>query len=260
MKRCFLACILLLATAINPVLAQSGTEKPTSIKIASGDWPPYMGKNLPDNGIASKVLSEAFATKGVRVVYEFYPWNRSLEHARKGWIDATGVWFESADRRADFFVSKPVIDANYVLYYPKAKPLICKSISDLFGHKIGATLGYFYGDEFERAEIDGKIKVVRATTDQISLKNVAVGRIDGFPLDELVAKHMIANDLTPSEAEQIGTSSFVVYARPLHLLISRNIPNGKELARLFDQGLEEIRKNGAYDRIVNNPALRNTKQ
>ena len=259
MKFRLFALVLLFIAAIHPASAQTAPPKPDLIKVAIGDWPPYFGKNLPGYGIASQLITEAFAVSGIKVEYVFFPWNRSLEQARNGWIEATGGWSDVDNRRADFHFSKILITSNFVLYYPKAKPLICQSIKDLYGHKIGATLGYYYGDEFEQAAKDKKIQVIRAATDQINLQNLALGRLDGFVLDEIVANYMLANDLPAANAEKISTSAFSVNTDPLHLLVSRKVNNGEEIIRLFDYGLETIRKNGSYDRIVKAPVIMQAK-
>ena len=256
MKLRLLAILFLFAAMIHPAAAETTPPPPASIKVAIGDWPPYFGENLPGYGIASKLITEAFAVSGIKVTYVFFPWNRSLDQARNGWIEATGGWSDVDNRRADFYFSKLLITSNFVLYYPKDRPLICQSIKDLYGHKIGATFGYHYGDEFERAEKDKKIRVIRTATDQINLQNLALGRIDGFVLDEIVGNYMLANDLPATDAAKIATSSFSVNTDPLHLLVSRKIKNGEELIRLFDKGLDSIHKDGTYDRIVKAPVVR----
>ena len=130
MKFRLFALVLLFIAAIHPASAQTAPPKPDLIKVAIGDWPPYFGKNLPGYGIASQLITEAFAVSGIKVEYVFFPWNRSLEQARNGWIEATGGWSDVDNRRADFHFSKILITSNFVLYYPKAKPLICQSIKD----------------------------------------------------------------------------------------------------------------------------------
>ncbi len=251
-----LAFFLLLVATIHSVSAETTTTAPTSIKVAIGYWPPYFGEKLPDYGVGAKLITEAFAAVEIKVDYVFSPWNRSLEGTRSGWTDATGGWSQTIDRRSDFYISKPLINSNTLLYYSKTRPLVGKSIKDLHGLRIGATLGYFYGNEFELAEKNGEFKVIRAETDQTNLKNLALGRIDGFPLDEVVASYMMANDMPAFDAEKIVASSFSVNTNTLHLLVSRKIANGEELVRLFDQGLDTIHKNGTYDRIVNDPVFR----
>lgn len=96
-----------------------------------------------------------------------------------------------------------------------------------------------------------EITVIRASSDETNLKNLLLGRLDAFPLDQRVAEFILANDLPPADAARIGSNAVAVHSRPQLLLISRKAANGEELIRLFNQGLNTIRSNGAYERIVN---------
>lgn len=239
----------LLGLGCGPTLAAG--QNPTEIRVAIGEWPPYTSERLNGYGVAAKLISEAFAAAGVKVTYVFYPWNRSLELARRGAIEATATWFESADRRADFLLGEPLYDSRFLLYYLKEKPIAWQTIDDLKGRKIGATTGYFYGEAFARAEKAGEITVIRASSDETNLKNLLLGRLDAFPLDERVAEFMFANDMPAADAARIGHNAVAVHSRPQHLLVSRKAANGEALIRLFNQGLAAIRANGTYERIVN---------
>lgn len=229
---------------------RAADQNPTTIRIAIGEWPPYTSEKLNGYGFGAKLISEAFAAAGVKVTYVFYPWNRSLELARRGSVEATGTWFESADRRADFHLSEPLYDSAFLLYYLKEKAIDWQTIDDLKGLKVGATTGYFYGEAFAHAEKAGEITVIRASSDETNLKNLLRGRLDAFPLDQQVAEYMLANDLPAADAARIGINAIAVHSRPQHLLISRKAANGEALIRLFNRGLATIRNNGVYERIT----------
>lgn len=185
----------------------------------------------------------------------FYPWNRSLELTRRGAIEATATWFESADRRADFQISDPLIDSTFLLYYLNDQPLSWQRIDDLHGLKIGATAGYFYGEAFAQAEKAASITVIRSSSDATNLRNLLMGRLDALPLEQNVAAFILANEIPATEARRIGHSTQPVHSRPQYLLVSRKAANGEALIRLFNQGLETIRHNGTYARIVQEAAF-----
>lgn len=253
--RLMLCTVLGILGATTQAADQNPAQPPATIRIATGEWPPYTSDKLNGHGIAGKLITEAFAAVGVTVTYVFYPWNRSLELARRGSIEATATWFESPDRRADFLISDPLFDSNFLLYYRKQKPIDWHTVDDLKGLKIGATTGYFYGDAFARAEKTGSVTVLRASSDEINLKNLLLGRLDAFPLDQRVAEFMFANDLPADDAARITANATPVHSRPQHLLISRKAANGEALMRLFNQGLHAIHRNGLYERIVRDATL-----
>ncbi len=55
-----------------------------TIRFTNGEWQPLMSKNGPHHGIASHVVTEAFALVGVEVEYGFSPWKRAMKLARYG--------------------------------------------------------------------------------------------------------------------------------------------------------------------------------
>jgi polar amino acid transport system substrate-binding protein len=261
----FLSRVLVLAAqtamlCFLSTLTHAAPPEPTTIRIAIGEWPPYTSERLNGYGIAGKLITEAFAASGVEVVYVIYPWNRALELSRRGGIEATATWFESADRRADYHLSDPLFDSKFLLYYLKDKPIAWQKVDDLDGIKIGATTGYFYGEAFAQAEKSGKITVIRASSDETNLKNLLLGRLDAFPLDQQVAEFLFANDIPSTDAARIGHNAVAVHSRPQHLLISRKAANGEALIRLFNQGLNTIRGNGTYERIVNDATFSQKKR
>src|SRR6218665_3581920 len=88
-----------------------------TISLTNGEWSPYLGKNLPHHGVASRIVEEAFALEGIQVQWEFYPWPRALRTAEKGKSAGTAVWRRSAEKEQDFFISDPVVDTSYYLFH-----------------------------------------------------------------------------------------------------------------------------------------------
>lgn len=43
------------------------------VRLTNGEWAPYLGATLPHQGVASRIVAEAFALEGVTVHWEFYP-------------------------------------------------------------------------------------------------------------------------------------------------------------------------------------------
>ncbi|MBU2254212.1 MAG: amino acid ABC transporter substrate-binding protein, partial [Gammaproteobacteria bacterium] len=44
-----------------------------SVRLTNGEWPPYLGEQLPHKGVASRTVAEAFALQGIDVAWEFHP-------------------------------------------------------------------------------------------------------------------------------------------------------------------------------------------
>ncbi len=62
----------------------AAAEMSNTIRLTNGEWQPYLSKDVPHFGIASHIVTEAFALVGVEVEYGFFPWARSMKLAKVG--------------------------------------------------------------------------------------------------------------------------------------------------------------------------------
>lgn len=65
------------------LLATAGAQADT-LRVATLDWAPYVGPDLPGKGLASRILDEALALDGHRAELVFLPWQRALKEAAEG--------------------------------------------------------------------------------------------------------------------------------------------------------------------------------
>src|SRR3990167_6079785 len=69
------------------LLSSFGLVSPTVaaaeiIRLASLEWPPYTGAQLPDGGESTATLKAAFAAAGYQLEVDFLPWERALALAK----------------------------------------------------------------------------------------------------------------------------------------------------------------------------------
>ena len=175
-----LAATLLLACA--DVSAKSRN----SIRLTNGEWQPYLSKDVPHFGIASHIITEAFALVGVEVEFGFFPWARSMKLAKEGTWDGSAVWGDSEERRRDFYFSEEVVPSTWVFFHLAGTDFDWSDYGDLQDLKVGGTVEYFYSDDFEAAEAAGVFRTIRGRSDEVGLQNLLKGRIDVFPGDVMV--------------------------------------------------------------------------
>jgi polar amino acid transport system substrate-binding protein len=84
------------------LLLASGVVADT-LRLTSGEWPPFHGVALPHYGVTSRTVTETFAFEGVEVHWEFLPWARSLQLAEQGQRAGTAVWRRNAEREHVFY-------------------------------------------------------------------------------------------------------------------------------------------------------------
>jgi len=233
---------LLLGLLLNLLCHGLAVAEP--VRLTNGEWPPYLGEHLPHNGVASRIVAEAFALQGIEVRWEFHPWARSLQLAERGKRDGSAVWLRNNERDAKFFISDPVVESGYYLFHRKGFSFDWAQVADLHGRRIVGTRGYDYGEAFQQAESSGQLRVNRVTSDETAFRQLLAGRVDLFPMDKVVGFDMLHQHFTAAERAQLSFHPKPLRSDSLHLLLSREVPGNAELLERFNQGLAQLRDSG----------------
>lgn len=240
--RCWLVAGVLL-------LVPSGAASET-VRITNGEWPPYMSRDLPHYGIASRIVTEAFRLVGIDVEYGFFPWSRSLHMADNASWDGSAVWLWNPNREARFHFSDPVIASGYVWFHLSDREFDWQTMDDLAGMVVGGTTDYDYGEAFTQAEESGSIIVERVARDELNFLKLLHRRIDVFPMDRIVGLEMLNRHHTPEEVALVTYHPRPLRADDLHLIMSRDIPENAKRIELFNEGLRQLRESGSIERIL----------
>ncbi|MES2819844.1 MAG: transporter substrate-binding domain-containing protein [Pseudomonadota bacterium] len=221
------------------------------LRLTNGEWAPYLGQQLPHQGIASRIVVEAFALEGIAVTWDFYPWARALRLAEGGQRDGTAVWLRSPAREANFFISEPVLDSGYYLFHRTDTSLDWTSVDDLQGLRIGAAIDYDYGEAFQQAERQGSLKVQRLSSERQGLKMLLAKRIDLLPIDKVVAFDLLGHGFSSAERAQLTFHPLPLRSDSMHLLLSRKVAGNAERMARFNRGLAHLRDSGKLARYLN---------
>jgi polar amino acid transport system substrate-binding protein len=220
-----------------------------TVRLTNGEWPPYLSASLPDNGLISRVVVEAFAQQGIRVQFGFFPWPRALMLAKIGEWEGTVAWVISPERSRDFIYSEPIFSTETVFYHLKSWQFKWTGMADLARYRIGVTQDYFYGDVFSAALAQGKIKVESVGRDEQYLSKVLGGRIDIFPIDRRVAVSMLKQHFSPADIERLTFDPKPVHTQPLHLMFGKSSPGSRQLADEFNKGLKKLKASGRLETL-----------
>ena len=240
MHRALLLLLLLLGNA----------QAADTVRLTNGEWPPYLGADLPYHGVASRIVAEAFALEGIDVQWEFHPWARSLKMAADGQRDGSAVWLPSREREERFYVSDPVIETTYYLFHLKGRAFDWQTATDLRGFRLAATRGYDYGETLRRAEATGELQITYLNSDEQGLRQLLAGRIDLFPLDKVVAFDLLYQHFSSAERQRLSFHPLPLRSDSLHLLLSREVPGNAERMARFNHGLAQMRSSGKISRYL----------
>ncbi|MDX1453338.1 MAG: transporter substrate-binding domain-containing protein [Oleiphilaceae bacterium] len=226
------------------------TSSQEAITISTGDYPPFVSKDLKHNGYVSHVISEAFARKNVHVEFKYMPWKRAYEEAKQGDYDATSFWYDSEERRQHFYYSDPVNHEKTVFFYRKANPLKdWSSLSDLKNYKIGATNGYTYTEEFWAMAESKELMVYPKPHDLTNMKKLVGGRIDLFPAGIVLGSTLLYENFDPAIVHTVDYHSKPLTEATGYLLFPKASKNSERLLKLFNAGLKQLEESGRLEKM-----------
>jgi polar amino acid transport system substrate-binding protein len=248
----FFCCLVLASLLVGPAIAATANEplKPSVIRIATGNWQPYVDTAKPDFGPMGQVIATAFERSGYQVTYDSYPWTRNTQVVAKGEYDAMMPYYCSEDRAKRFLCSDAIVEGEQVLFHRADMALQWSIVDDLKGYGIGATLGYFYGEAFAKAEESGDLKVKRVAQDESNLRLLMRGRIDLYPQDRAVGYGMIRTIFEKEDWERLTHHPKPLHTNPLHVLFSRATGRGERLLEIFNAELETMRHSGKLEKLL----------
>jgi len=226
------------------------------IKISTGEWAPFISIKLKNYGFVTHIVSEAFAIEGVKVDYKFCPWPRAMNFTKMGVTHASSAWYWNEERSKDFIFSEPLFIEQQVFFHLKSEPFDWKQISDLKGKRIGGMIGYFYGEEFKKAEDSKLIQIERISSDELNFKKLLAGRIHIVVTSLFVGTDLLRNKFSKEQMSKITYHPKSANDGPLHLIFGKNA-KGQEWRAIFNRGLGKLKSNGQLDQIYNR-ALKGT--
>lgn len=221
------------------------------VKFAIGEWDPYTSSNAEKYGIASEIVTAAFAEVGYKVEFEFFPWKRAFELAKEGSNYIGTFPWSLAEGRDEFFYinSDPIIISKNCFFHRKDVDFKYKDAQGLTKYVLGHTRGYTFLGIFEEARKLG-IEIDEADSDVINFRKLLKGRIEAFDCDFQVGYSILAKEFSEAERMQITNYPVAIAEDGNYLYLSKKNPKSEELMKKFEEGFKKIKANGKYDSIV----------
>ncbi|MEM7172167.1 MAG: ABC transporter substrate-binding protein [Pseudomonadota bacterium] len=237
--KCVFTVVLGLCLAVNSNLFAQDKK----VRLATLDWPPYTGQELPKGGATTDVIRTAFEKVGYEVEVEYLPWKRAIDMAGKGTDDVI-AYFPGyhCKHRNGFVASNPLGNGPLGFAEHADAPISWETLDDISDQelKIGTVLGYANTDDFDAKVGTGYILAVPSNDDLTNLKKLVRRRIDAVVIDKLVLEYLKATD----ESLQNGGDKLQFDETPLEektlYLCIRDDNDGRTLKHIFNAGLEQI--------------------
>ncbi|KID55316.1 hypothetical protein JF50_20840 [Pseudoalteromonas luteoviolacea] len=243
---------LLFALVISTLTYFMGSHsvRAQTLTITIGEYPPYSGKSLIEQGLVPQIIRKAFAEKDIQVKFVFMPWARSFKESEKINYDASAFWFCTTKRQQDYFCSTALYEETAVFFYNKSNPVPpWRTLQELDKYRIGATRGYSYTQEFWQLAKTGSLDINVMTRDEQNLSMLIKGRIDLFPMGLLPARYLL-DQKYPQEKHQLSYHTTPLMTGTLHLLFPKSKEDSVALLKVFNDGMQKIMHSGEYQAIL----------
>jgi polar amino acid transport system substrate-binding protein len=221
------------------------------ITISTLEYAPWTGKNLKSNGFVNHVITESFQRKGYTVRYTYLPWQRGVIETKNGKYAALSYVYWSKDREKEFYLSDPISEEKIVFFHLKSNPIKdWKTLDDLKNYKFGATRGYTYTKEFWEAAKSKRLMVDVTNSDLQNFKKLLAGRIDIFPSGLVNGHSILQKEFNPSIPTLISFHPKPLSKTTGHLAFTKSRKDSENLLGIFNQGLAKLKKEGLYDKFM----------
>ena len=214
-----------------------------SVVFQSTETPPYWSPSLPNNGLGGSILQLVSSSAGIKYSIEYLPVKR-FRQSQATYIVGDPALLIKDKNRAIF----PIAVFHSVIFYykPLHEKLELHSLKDLRGYTLGVLRGTLEDkDSFEKAGI----KVEESDSDESLLKKLQKGRIDFCILVAGTGWYTI-KQLFPGGQESFGGINIPDSARPIAIIIDKDIPEGKAVARRYRQVLDSTLRSQQYQNIL----------
>lgn len=227
-------------------------DKHSLVIAGEDDWSPYSAAEKPGGdaqlapvGFSVDLVRAVLATQGVQVKFITVPFSRCMLYAKTGQVVGCFNATITDDNRSDYLWHQPAMFEEELSIFARAgTPGPELRLSDLRGKRVAYTNGYTYPSEFLR---DSRIQKFSAVSDAALMRMLLNHRVDYILLNRTPGWLRIDN--APEFRGKISRVG-LVSMDGFWVAFSKQHPQGEHLAQLFSQGLAQMRRDGSYQRLL----------
>lgn len=239
-KRLLILTSLILSCFTQPSYANT-------VSLSAMEWPPFYGKNLPENGFLAAITREAFQRSGYTLELTFMPWKRALSSAQNGLVDGVlGLYF-AQEREKTLSYSFSIYSSEQVFIKKRNSLNNPNSLNDNKNLLIAVQIGTLQADD---AQAEG-LNLYPANSNLVSLTLLVKERVDLALMAREYFRFVQSSALEPSyssEHLEILDTPFRTYE--VYNAFSRKFARSDELTQAFNQGLLSMKEDGTYNAIL----------
>ncbi|MEH6473763.1 MAG: transporter substrate-binding domain-containing protein [Halopseudomonas sp.] len=238
---CLFFCVLALSASL------AGAEPVVHLTTTVRE--PYHGPDLPGQGYVTEITSAALQSVGYRLKVTYMPWTRAIRTAALGGSDGVmGALYNEA-RTLYLSYTEPLVPVEMTLLKRKGEPFVFASSSDLTPYRIAFVRGGAMNRDF-----DPEIRFEDSANHEQALQQLVAGRVDLMLDSHAVIIHLLQTRY-PEYRDRVEFVRPPLLVHPLFNGFSKSVEGYERRLRDFNRGLELIKADGTYQRILKRHGL-----
>lgn len=222
------------------LLFSIGQVQADTIYLASLSWPPYAGEQLKHQGASVAVARAAFQAMGHELVVDFYPWSRATKLAADANSKYAGYFPEYRYASKLFEFSESMGQGPLGLMEKSHFPLNWSKVEDLQKYRLGVVQDYVNTTDIDLLIAKGVLEVQAAVSDELNIKKVNAGRIDGAIIDVNVFHYLFKQqEQSKIFEERLQINKKLLAYKKLYVAFNKHGDSAHWLS-IYNQGLAKI--------------------
>ncbi|TMP32916.1 hypothetical protein CWB98_20885 [Pseudoalteromonas rubra] len=219
------------------------------VRIATGEYPPFTGSKLRDDGFVNHVIRLALTKEGYLAQFDYLPWKRSFQATQQGQYEMASYWVCEAEYQQHFYCSDELYRGQLLLYFRADTTLPdWRTIDDLKPYRIGAILGYEYVPEFRKAIEEGELDVIMVSNDRLNLNMLLNDRVDLILLSDTAMQSLLTHHFPSLQKDKIRAHPRPFLNYRAHVLFPKLKKDSLLLRDQFNRGLQALKASGEFER------------
>lgn len=240
-----------------------------TIKLATSNWPPYIGERLCDKGWVFQLAVALFTSQGYQVQIEFLPWARAIRTVESGEADLLfPEYFIEPTAPSDNFIGKYRHDllalsdsfpGGLVRFFKRrgSTDKFVGNLDNLAGESIGVVRGYQNTPEFDAMMDRGHFNILTVMNELQQIKVLAAGRVNLIIADPIALEYAIKSSHLNAERQQALSNSIqavmpALSYNPLHFAVSKRHPEWQTILNQLNLTMRTFLQSGETKRIITN--------
>lgn len=209
-----------------------------TLRLASLEWAPYVGRQLPSEGLTSAIVKAAAQQAGLNTEIAYFPWSRVLAEGLRN-PEYAGYFpsFYLKEREKTCYFSNPIGTSIIGFASLRNKHFQWQQLADLHAYRIGIVQDYANGEEFDSLVKNHLLNTDAAPSDISNLRKLLANRVDVVVIDKYVLKQLLisAPEFRDVKDELVFNAHELTHFS-MRICFQRNAA-GLALQKQFDSGL-----------------------